>query len=39
VRKFPDAPSLAAAMRATGSRQVRFEYMTMGVVALHTGVK
>lgn len=39
VRKFPDAPSLASAMRATGFQHVRFEYMTLGIVALHTGVK
>ncbi len=38
VRKFPDAPRLAAAMEAAGFREVRFDYMTGGIVALHTGV-
>jgi demethylmenaquinone methyltransferase/2-methoxy-6-polyprenyl-1,4-benzoquinol methylase len=35
VGKFPDAPSLAAEMRAAGFAEVRFEYLTFGVVALH----
>jgi demethylmenaquinone methyltransferase/2-methoxy-6-polyprenyl-1,4-benzoquinol methylase len=39
VRKFPDAPALADAMQAYGFRDVRFERMTFGIVALHTGVK
>ncbi|HYO80452.1 MAG TPA: bifunctional demethylmenaquinone methyltransferase/2-methoxy-6-polyprenyl-1,4-benzoquinol methylase UbiE [Bryobacteraceae bacterium] len=39
VRKFPDAPSLAAMMREQGFREVRFERFTFGVVALHTGVR
>jgi demethylmenaquinone methyltransferase/2-methoxy-6-polyprenyl-1,4-benzoquinol methylase len=37
VRKFPDAPSLAVAMREEGFEDVRFEFMTGGIVALHTG--
>jgi len=36
VRKFPDAPRLAAAMRAAGFQDVTYEYWTGGVVALHT---
>lgn len=39
VRKFPDAPGLASLMEQTGYRQVRFERMTFGIVALHTGVR
>jgi demethylmenaquinone methyltransferase/2-methoxy-6-polyprenyl-1,4-benzoquinol methylase len=39
VRKFPDAPGLAALMRSCGFRDVRFERMTFGIVALHTGVR
>jgi len=37
VRKFPDAPNLAAVMREEGFEDVKFEYMTFGIVALHTG--
>jgi demethylmenaquinone methyltransferase / 2-methoxy-6-polyprenyl-1,4-benzoquinol methylase len=37
VRKFPNAPSLADLMRTTGYKDVAFERMTFGVVALHTG--
>ena len=37
VRKFPDAPGLAAKMSAAGFRDVSFERMTFGIVALHTG--
>jgi demethylmenaquinone methyltransferase/2-methoxy-6-polyprenyl-1,4-benzoquinol methylase len=37
VRKFPGAESLAAEMSACGYRQVEFERMTFGVVALHIG--
>jgi demethylmenaquinone methyltransferase/2-methoxy-6-polyprenyl-1,4-benzoquinol methylase len=39
VRKFPDAPALADVMRRFGFRDVRFERMTFGIVALHTGIK
>ena len=39
LKKFPDAPSLAELMRATGYRDVGFERMTFGVVALHIGKK
>lgn len=39
VRKFPDAPGLARMMEASGYRDVRFERMTFGIVALHTGVR
>ena len=37
VRKFPDAPGLAAAMRGAGFREVEFEYLTGGIAALHVG--
>ena len=39
VRKFPRAQALAEEMRAVGFREVRFEYLTFGIVALHTGVR
>ncbi len=39
VRKFPDGPKLAAAMREAGYIQVQFDYLTFGIVALHTGSK
>ena len=39
VRRFPDAPGLARMMEQTGFRDVRFERMTFGIVALHTGVR
>jgi demethylmenaquinone methyltransferase/2-methoxy-6-polyprenyl-1,4-benzoquinol methylase len=35
VRKFPSAPELAEDMRRAGFRQVRFERLTGGIVALH----
>jgi demethylmenaquinone methyltransferase/2-methoxy-6-polyprenyl-1,4-benzoquinol methylase len=37
VRRFPDAPGLAAEMRAAGFRAVEFDLLTFGVVALHLG--
>lgn len=37
VRRFPDAETLAADMRAAGFREVTFERMTGGIVALHLG--
>lgn len=37
VRKFPDADGLAEQMRDAGFAQVRFERMTVGIVALHLG--
>jgi len=37
VRKFPDAQGLADQMRDAGFENVRFERMTAGIVALHTG--
>jgi demethylmenaquinone methyltransferase/2-methoxy-6-polyprenyl-1,4-benzoquinol methylase len=37
IRKFPTAPELAGAMRASGFTSVRFEYLTGGAVALHIG--
>jgi demethylmenaquinone methyltransferase / 2-methoxy-6-polyprenyl-1,4-benzoquinol methylase len=37
VRKFPDAPQLAAAMRDAGYSNVEFERLTFGIVALHIG--
>ena len=39
VSKFPDAPHLARMMESAGYRDVRFERMTFGIVALHTGVR
>lgn len=39
VKKFPPAPELAAWMRECGFRDVDYEYMTLGVVALHVGRK
>jgi demethylmenaquinone methyltransferase / 2-methoxy-6-polyprenyl-1,4-benzoquinol methylase len=35
VRKFPLAPQLAEDMRAAGFEDVRYEYLTGGIVALH----
>jgi demethylmenaquinone methyltransferase / 2-methoxy-6-polyprenyl-1,4-benzoquinol methylase len=37
VRKFPGAEELAAMMRRAGFQDVKFERMTGGIVALHTG--
>jgi len=37
VRRFPGAEELAGDMRATGFREVSFERMTAGLVALHLG--
>jgi demethylmenaquinone methyltransferase / 2-methoxy-6-polyprenyl-1,4-benzoquinol methylase len=37
VRKFPGAEELAERMREAGFRDVHFERMTAGIVALHTG--
>jgi demethylmenaquinone methyltransferase / 2-methoxy-6-polyprenyl-1,4-benzoquinol methylase len=37
VRKFPNAEELAARMGSAGFADARFERMTFGVVALHTG--
>jgi demethylmenaquinone methyltransferase/2-methoxy-6-polyprenyl-1,4-benzoquinol methylase len=37
VRKFPDADGLAAKMRSAGFKNVTFERMTFGIVALHLG--
>ncbi|MFB3778047.1 MAG: bifunctional demethylmenaquinone methyltransferase/2-methoxy-6-polyprenyl-1,4-benzoquinol methylase UbiE [Bryobacteraceae bacterium] len=37
VRRFPDAGTLAADMRGAGFREVTFERMTAGIVALHLG--
>jgi demethylmenaquinone methyltransferase/2-methoxy-6-polyprenyl-1,4-benzoquinol methylase len=39
VRKFPDAPGLARMMESAGFRDIEFERMTFGIVALHTGVR
>jgi len=39
VRKFPGAQELAGEMRRAGFRDVEFERMTFGVVALHVGHK
>ena len=37
VRKFPTAPELAVMMQSAGFRDVSFEYLTGGIVALHSG--
>lgn len=37
VRKFPKAPALCDSMRAAGFNDVSYEYLTMGIVALHLG--
>jgi demethylmenaquinone methyltransferase/2-methoxy-6-polyprenyl-1,4-benzoquinol methylase len=37
VRKFPNAPHLSAMMCDAGFTEVRFEYLTGGIVALHLG--
>ncbi len=37
VRKFPAVDELAGLMRRTGFADVRYEYMTGGIVALHLG--
>jgi demethylmenaquinone methyltransferase / 2-methoxy-6-polyprenyl-1,4-benzoquinol methylase len=38
VRKFPPAEGLAAEMEGAGFTRVKFERLTFGVVALHTGL-
>jgi demethylmenaquinone methyltransferase/2-methoxy-6-polyprenyl-1,4-benzoquinol methylase len=37
VRKFPDAAQLAQTMRDAGFRDVVYDRLTFGIVALHTG--
>jgi demethylmenaquinone methyltransferase/2-methoxy-6-polyprenyl-1,4-benzoquinol methylase len=37
VHKFPEAPELAGAMRLGGFKNVAYEYLTGGIVALHVG--
>ena len=37
VRKFPDAPDLAVMMQEEGYSKVDWEYLTLGIVALHIG--
>jgi len=37
VRKFPNAEELAGDMRRAGFHDVRYELLTFGIVALHTG--
>ena len=39
IRKFPSAGELAEDMRRTGFREVSYEYLTGGAVALHLGVR
>jgi|SRR5579871_1249503 len=38
VSKFPSAPELAEQMRQCGFREVSYEYLTGGIVALHIGI-
>jgi len=37
VRKFPTADELAEGMRQAGFQDVRYEYLTLGIAALHLG--
>lgn len=37
VKRFPNAPALAAEMGRAGFAQVEYEYLTGGIVALHLG--
>jgi demethylmenaquinone methyltransferase/2-methoxy-6-polyprenyl-1,4-benzoquinol methylase len=37
VRKFPDAPGLAALMKEADFEPVEWEYLTFGIAALHIG--
>ena len=37
VRKFPDAPGLAALMKEEDFQPVEWEYLTFGIAALHIG--
>jgi demethylmenaquinone methyltransferase/2-methoxy-6-polyprenyl-1,4-benzoquinol methylase len=37
VRKFPEAPGLADMMREAGFEKVEWQYLTLGIVALHIG--
>lgn len=39
VARFPSAPELAERMRAAGFRDVAWELMTFGTVAIHSGVR
>jgi len=39
VRRFPGVEDLAGQMRAAGFREVRYETMTAGIVALHVGTR
>lgn len=39
IARFPDAPALADRMRAAGFVDVRWELLTMGTVAIHSGVR
>ena len=39
VRKFPGAEDLAQEMRSLGYETVHFERLTLGIVALHIGIK
>jgi len=38
VKKFPGAEELAGLLRESGFREVRYERMTFGIVALHLAV-
>jgi demethylmenaquinone methyltransferase / 2-methoxy-6-polyprenyl-1,4-benzoquinol methylase len=37
VKRFPDAPALAADLRQAGFPRMNYEYLTGGIVALHVG--
>ena len=39
VERFPDAPRLAAMMRAAGFRRAGYRLLNLGTIAIHVGVK
>jgi len=39
IARFPDAPALADLMRAAGFAAPRYQYMTGGIVAVHSGFR
>ena len=39
IARFPDAPALADRMGAAGFGDVRWELLTLGTVAIHSGVR
>lgn len=39
IARFPSAPELAERMRGAGFRDVRWELLTLGTVAIHVGIR